>query len=347
MTGRLLVALALALGAASVEAELRPGKVGTIELALADHGRGRSLPTQLWYPAAAGAAETELAYERAFKGRAAVGAAPDANRHPLVLLSHGDKGGKSNQSWLAEVLAANGYVVAAVDHWQNTRHDATPEGTLRVWERPQDLSFVLSALLADAAWAPRIDATRVGAAGHSSGGYTALALVGARYRPLQMGAYCAGTAAGPDCTLARGARLESIDFTPADRSWRDDRVRAAFAMAPALGPGMDAASLKQVGVPVQIVAAHNDEVLPFAAHAAHYAALIPGARLLTLPDGGHFAFMPECTLPATLFTWFHTFDICGRRHAADRATLHATTVTAALRFFGQALAPSAASRSER
>jgi predicted dienelactone hydrolase len=303
-----------------------------------DRARSRPLATRIWYPAAPGAAEVDQAYERAFVGRAAPDAPFAGGARPLVLLSHGDRGSNVNQAWLAETLAANGYVVAAVAHWMNTREQNTPEDTIRAWERPQDLSFVLSALLADPTWQPRIDPSRVGAAGHSSGGYTALALAGAVYQPLRMREYCRGPDAGPDCALAAQARIDRIDFAPASRSWRDARVRAALALAPALGPGMDPASLQAIRVPVEIIATADDELVPFRWHAARYAAGIPGAQLITLPEGGHFAFMPLCTVPATVFTWFHRFDICGRRHDVARASVHATVAAAGLRFFDRTLA---------
>jgi predicted dienelactone hydrolase len=340
MRGAALALLLASLGLPAAAAD-RPGKVGVTEILFTDAARNRPLATQLWYPAAADAREADLHYERAFRGRAAVDARPGGTRHPLVLLSHGLGGGKSNQSWLAEALAARGYVVAAIDHWNDTRAHGTPEGGLSVWERPQDLSHVLSALLAHPSWSGRIDAGRVGAAGHSSGGYTALALLGARYAPLQMLAYCQSAGAGADCAFRNGARLEKVAFANAGGSWRDPRVRAAFAMAPALGPGMDPDSLRAIAAPVQIVAAENDEILPFHAHAAHYASLIPGARLLSLPDGGHFVFMPRCNVPATVFTWFHRFDICGRHHDADRAAVHAAVGTAAAQFFDRALGSAA------
>jgi len=56
--------------------------------------------------------------------------------------------------------------------------DFLPQGFARVWERPQDLSIMVDRLLDDPIFGPRIDLRRVGAAGFSIGGYTALALAG-------------------------------------------------------------------------------------------------------------------------------------------------------------------------
>ncbi len=46
------------------------------------------------------------------------------------------------------------------------------------WLRARDLSAVIDGMLADATFGPRIDVSRIGAAGHSLGGYTVLALAG-------------------------------------------------------------------------------------------------------------------------------------------------------------------------
>jgi predicted dienelactone hydrolase len=340
MRAALAVAL-LALGLAACTeppGPARPGKVGMTTLQFVDAARQRPLDVQLWYPAAPDATETPQAYERAFRGRAALdGAYLDGGRRALIVLSHGDRGTNVNQSWLGEALAGHGYIVASVAHWLNTRTHNTPEATLRAWDRPQDVSFVIGALLQDATWQPRIDAARIGAAGHSSGGYTALALAGARYWPPQMRDYCRGPQAGPDCGLVRGIDVERFDFTGAAAPYRDARVRAALALAPALGPGMTDESLNAIGVPVAIVATRDDEILPFEQHAARYAREIPGAQLDVLPAGGHFVFMPECNVAGRVFTWFNAFDVCGRRHDVDRGAVHAQIVQRALAFFGTKL----------
>lgn len=322
----------------------RPEKVGTTALEFHDAARDRPVSAQLWYPAAPDAVETRQAYDRAFRGRAATDAPPrDGAPRPLVVLSHGDRGGKLNLAWLAETLAGHGYVALSIEHWLNTRLNHRPEATMRAWDRPVDASFALTALLQDPAWGPRIDAGRIAAAGFSSGGYTALALAGARYAPIQMGEYCTGPNRGPDCLLASKVDVLSFDFSGAARPYRDARVRAALAMAPALGPGMIRESLAAIAVPVLIVAARNDEIVPFRWHAERLAGQIPGARLEALDDGGHFVFMPECNLVGWIFTYTNNYDICGRRHPElDRGTAHRRIETLALQFLGSALTPGSA-----
>jgi predicted dienelactone hydrolase len=335
----LLAAILAACGGAPPPAG--PEKVGVTALLVTDTKRQRPLDVQVWYPASPEAVETRQAYERAFQGWAASdGPYHEGPKRPLILLSHGTRGANLNQSWLAEALAANGYIVAAPTHYGDTRLKNSPEATVRAWERPQDLSFALTSLLADSTWGPRIDVARVGAAGHSSGGYTVLALAGARYNPFQMDAYCRGPQAGPDCRFAMQANFASIDFTHAGDSYRDERVRAVVAFAPAIGPGMTDESLRAIATPVLIIAARDDEVLPFEQHAARYAREVPAAVLQALPEGGHMVFMPECNVVGWVFTWLNPFDICGREHPnVDRGAAHRQMIRDALKFFGDKLRP--------
>jgi len=83
--------------------------------------------------------------------------------------------------WLASFLAAQGYVLAGVNHHGNTALESyTVQGFVCAWERAMDLTAVLDQLLQDPFFASRIDPRRIGAAGFSLGGYTVLALAGGR-----------------------------------------------------------------------------------------------------------------------------------------------------------------------
>jgi predicted dienelactone hydrolase len=325
--GSLLLAMPLLASAAGA---------GLVELKFHDQSRDRPVEVKVWYPVAGSLQETSMSYDVAFQGHARKGAKylASSGPRPLVVLSHGDRGSNVDQSWLAEVLASEGYIVAAVSHWLNTWKKNTPEQTLKVWDRPKDISFTIDQLIAHEVWGPRIDAQRIGAAGHSAGGYTSLALAGAIYSPLQMSKYCESQAGKRECNLGDGADLESIDFTQAKVSYRDSRIKAVVAMTPALGPGIKPDSLAKIDTPVLIVAATDDALLKFNLNAETYAKGIPGAELLPLSKGGHFVFMPECTFMGKVFTYFHRFDICGRRGnvVEARQELHAQVAQAAKSF---------------
>lgn len=261
-----------------------------------DEGRDRTIPLDLWYPAADDAREESVVLGGIYPARVAREATfASSEKRPLILLSHGSGGGRADLSWLARHLARHGFLVASIEHPGNRFGDDSVEGVVSVWRRPPDLSLALDRLLASPVWGRRIDATRIGAAGHSSGGYTVIALAGARFDAGRLAAYCAGGDAGPDCALAMDVDLADLpDFDAAGLSYRDDRVDAVFAMAPAVGQGFDADGLSSVRIPVRIVGSRDDELTLFGLHAAHYARVLPGATLVTVRPGGHFVYLSIC-----------------------------------------------------
>ena len=78
---------------------------------------------------------------------------------PLTIVSHGARGHYSDRNWLIESLMVDGYIVAALNHPNDTRQDSSLQGLMRVWDRPADISFLLSHLLASSEWGKRIDPT--------------------------------------------------------------------------------------------------------------------------------------------------------------------------------------------
>ena len=190
-------------------------------------------------------------------------------KRPLIVLSHGTGGGAAGMAWLAETLASNGYIVAAVNHHGNTAAEPSYQlqGFMLWWERARDISVLIDKLLADPQFGAHIDPSRIGVAGFSLGGYTALATVGARLAYQQWKSFCASQPAEPTCNLPPEASfsMENVQqlldrddrvkeaVSHAHESFRDARIRAAFAIAPALGPVMTEASLAEVKVPVRII----------------------------------------------------------------------------------------------
>jgi predicted dienelactone hydrolase len=316
-------------------------EVGTTYLKFIDKARDRSIEVRIWYPAKEVVNAERITYYSAFKG-SAISNAPylsGRGRYPLIMLSHGDRGSHNDQSWLAESLAANGYIVAAPSHWLNTWMENTPEATIEVWERPKDISFTLDRLLSHKVWQKRINTQLIGVAGHSAGGYTALALAGAEYHVEEMLAYCEAKNWQQECDLVADADFNSIDATQSTLSYLDIRIKAVLAMAPALGPAISIDSLNKIQVPVAIVAAEDDELIQFAQNAEVFSQHIPEAELIRLNQGGHFVFMPECTALGKLFTYFHRFDVCGHRSNTEkiRSHLHQTIEQAAIDFFDKNL----------
>src|SRR5262249_2688446 len=163
--------------------------------------------------------------------------------------------------------------------------------------RARDLSVVIDKMLADPEFSDRIDAKRIGAAGFSLGGYTMIEIAGGITRFSLYRDFCRSTPADGICVdppefpgltakfnEAEQAAVKNKDtemqasLGHASDSYRDPRVRAVFAMAPALGPAFDPASLQKISIPVTIVAGTNDTNVPIGSSAKVFAKYIPHAK---------------------------------------------------------------------
>ena len=237
----------------------------------------------------------------------AIGAKPVDKVKALILLSHGNAGTELGHSVLAQALARNGYLVAALrhpgDNWQDRSLLAqSPERYFD--ERPRQASRVIDALLADPAWKDRIatdnKGPRVGALGHSAGGYTVLALAGARPDLSRMRKHCQVEVSEDPIFCSMGRAGEATPPSPAAAiSLKDDRVRAIVAMAPA-GVLLTAESLTAVRPATMIYEAELDRFVVPRFHAEWVASNLPAPNLHRVPNAWHFAFMdsPSISLPS-------------------------------------------------
>ena len=94
-------------------------------------------------------------------------------------------------------------------------------------------------------------------------------LAGARLDLAAMQRYCQSEQALMDkgCLYAGRAPGPPSPAAEADRSFRDNRVKAAVALDPALGPGHRLESLSSIDVPVHVVGAVENDFLPYESHA--------------------------------------------------------------------------------
>lgn len=237
----------------------------------------------------------------------AIGGKPADKVKALILLSHGNAGTELGHSVLAQALARNGYLVAALrhpgDNWQDrSLLQKSPERYFD--ERPRQASRVIDAILADPAWKGRIatdsQGPLVGALGHSAGGYTVLALAGAKPDMARMRKHCLDEASEDPifCGMSRSAQT-TPPMPAATLSLKDDRVRAIVAMAPA-GVLLTAESLAAVRPATTIYVADLDRFVVPRFHAEWVASNLPAPHLHHVPNAWHFAFMdtPSMSLPS-------------------------------------------------
>jgi predicted dienelactone hydrolase len=75
-------------------------------------------------------------------------------------------------------------------------------------------------------------------------------------------------------------------------SYRDPRIRAVFAIAPAVAHAFTPESLQRITIPVAIVVGTADHIAPPAENAQFFATNIRSAKLAILPgDVGHYTFL--------------------------------------------------------
>lgn len=252
-------------------AALGPHPVGVTRVVLEDTSRGRTLTTEVWYPADESArdlppapAESYLPPEYAFLTAnatlplAAVRDVPLAadGPYPMIAFSHGSGGIRFQNTFQMEHLASHGYVVVAPDHQGNTYFSGGVSIQQMRIERPLDIRFVLdrfSDFSADPAspffgW---VDTSLpFGVTGHSFGAYTSVEVAN-----------------------------------------QDPRIAASLPMALTgeIRPGYSAATMLMV--------ATEDKTIGESANQAirDTYPLLPGPRFLVeIPDAGHYSFSFAC-----------------------------------------------------
>lgn len=265
----------------------------------------------------------------------------------LILISHGTGGTELGHHNLATRLASDGYLVAALRHPGDYWEDRSMVTSGRYFgERPRQVSRVLDALLASQEWGARIPAERIGAVGHSAGGYTVLALAGAQAEPVRAFRHCrsvqddpmfcslgkleVGGAALPPPAAPTAAASAAVPLDGPRVSVPDPRIRAIVAMAP-VAVVLTPESLAAITVPTRVIMAERDVVLNGKYHGQHVAAHIPRAETSTVAGAGHFAFMAQSTWPLPS----DAGDAAANPEGFDRVAYHATLENQVAEFFGR------------
>jgi len=239
---------------------------------------GRVLTTAVWYPtrtrlptagSAGGPAPAsyEIAPNVGMQSRVAVADAPvERGPFPLVVLSHGSAGDRTQLASLAEALASHGFVVAAPDHPGDTMADfAAGRQEAQIAEasdRPLDASAVIDWMLCPYRdFGPVLNPGQVAVVGFSFGGLTAL--------------------------------VSSVGFL---RAPGDPRVKAVVALSPASAV-LPAGVVARIRVPTLLIGGTIDPLTPIERNADQTfreLASSPGRLEVRVPQGSHNSFTDLC-----------------------------------------------------
>jgi len=322
------------------------GGVGFAAIEVPDPISGRNMAGFVFYPSAR---EKGLTVIGSYELDASRDAAIDPGAKPLVVISHGHAGSDLGHHDLATYLARHGFVVATIMHPKDNFRDSSGDGQPVVLSgRPLQISATISYLLQNPRWKSFIDPDRIGVAGFSNGGYTALRIVGAEPNFTGVAAHCRQhpddrNICAPlakfekDAAQHGGTVKQAVDELQRGLAqWgktSDPRVKAAFVMAP-FSSVFDAAGLAPVSRPVFLYYAQDDQVLLPRYNALH---LVPLIRTLAgidmVPRAGHYVFLAPCSQQLTE----SAPDICRDPAGVDRIAVHRQINARALAFFRKSL----------
>ena len=292
--------VALAVGWAGYEV-FRPAYEGTVGIAKGKAyapARDANVSFDIWYPAQPGGKAVTVGGNGVFFGTPAGRDAPLRDgKFPLVLVSHGAGGNAGQFGWIASELADNGYVVVLPSHPGTSSGNANADAAVRVWERPQDISAVLDHMTLHRDEFAYIDLKNIAVVGFSAGGYTALAVSGARVDPDRLQRFCDESDHGmSDCAFLHhfGIDLHQMDLSPAAQSLQDARVKTGVIVDPGIMSTVTNESLSEIEIPLFVINLGTNESVPAGVHALEASTLIPNAEHMFFPDATHFSFLAEC-----------------------------------------------------
>lgn len=340
-----LVPLVMLLGVA-FPADAAPfSNVAYRRIEVQDVATDEFFPAALWYPTLAAPASlfltgslsacrlpVMLCRSISFEMQVASNAPPADGKFGLIVISHGAGGFALNHRDLAMVLASHGYVVAAPTHPRGKDNDISGIG---VWVgRPRQVSLVIDAVLEDPALGPHVQRERIGAVGHSNGGYTALALAGAKPNPQAIIAHCRQHRDDIRfCSYGGAATREATRKVSDIPDVRDPRIRAIVLMAPNVVPFTDDA-LARVAVPVRVYGAERDDLTVARYHTERLAtALPPETEHLLIKGAGHFSFIASFPWALRIVVGEAARDPKG----SDRDAMHAVMNPEIVGFFDRKL----------
>lgn len=317
--------------------------IGETTIRFNDTTRKRPLVTEVWYPTTDSIQNHNSGFSPFVRMETVKGGKIANKKYPLIMISHGTGGGRLTLEWLADILVQNGFMVAAVDHWGNTYDNKIAIDFVTPWQRPRDISFVLSGLLNDPQFGPEIDQDRIGAAGFSIGGYTVIGLAGGVLSFDALKKFTNSPAGQKEVNIPEFPGLIEViktgepdeSFKTSPQHLKDKRIKAFFAICPAIGQGfVDQSQFKEINKPLYIVEVESDSMTPYKTNAEHYHNLIPASQYLLIKGkANHYVFLNEAAEPVKKEAPIYFTD----DPSVDRHAIHQQVGEMAAGFFKEKL----------
>ncbi len=320
-------------------------RIGQKSLTLVDQSRNRPLLTEIWYPTTDSLRAKKLKENKKeiFKVLETLPNATIPNKKfPLLLISHGTGGNRFSLTWFIEKMVKEGYIVVSLDHYGNSTFNKIPREFVKWWERAIDIKFILTNILNDEEIGSKIDISRIGGVGFSLGGYTNIALSGGyvdrkvkenenintRKLPSEF----------PNTDEVIDFENDSLivsSYTKYKNHVKDERIKAFFTMAPAIGFGFHTTKqTNEITAPILIVAGRGDSVAPVKSNAKIYHNLIKTSEIYLFDKNvGHYVFLNEPTEFGKKIAPFITID----HPEVNRKEIHKKTLELAVNFFNNTL----------
>lgn len=300
----------------------------------------------VWYPTSSEGIKENAGENPAFVGISVIRHAPVLlGEHPLVVISHGYNGNWLNLSWIAAALADQGYIVVAPNHPGTTTLNQNPVEAKKLWRRPLDITRVIDFITQHPEPFGKIDPKRIAAIGHSLGGWTVMSLAGARFDSAQFIRDCQQSPQRGDCRLTEKLGInDALSQEKREANYRDPRIKAVVSLDLGLAPGFTKQSLRDINIPVLVLAAEADQLADLPAHqeSAYLTTHMRPAfgHFAQVKGATHFSFMQLCKPGAeALLNEESPGDdiVCKDGPGAQRADIHQQLVSQISAFLNSAL----------
>lgn len=224
---------------------------------------------------------------------------PQAGLIPVIVISHGLGGDRKTFAYLAEHLASYGFAVAVPEHpgsnsgqlqalINGLAKDVSPPRELI--DRPLDVKDVLDEL--ERSFSGQVNMQQVGVIGQSFGGYTALALAGAKINFEQLQKGCRFN---DSLNLSILLQCRALVLPPIDYQLQDERVKAAIAINPIDSTIFGQTEVAKIKIPLMLVASSADAIAPALPEQIQPFTWLttPHKYLALFQEGTHFSTLAE------------------------------------------------------